>query len=326
MLRLFGRPSPDSADLDAEDASLPSESDELADGEGVSSGRRRTLKAIVAIGLVALGLGSLYLGFMGGHGTDLTLPRPLPPGRPSQAQPNPTRPSETPATPSTATVSASPPDASARATPPAERPTFYAPLPRDSRDATASVSGPEGGSYQLLAQASHDATMENLRSQIAELKLKKLKAELEADELRKNPKRLFKDERASGELKRDSAALERLARVPPSLLSTPAPIPAEHQAQASAAPTAPPKMRVRMVTLEPKEAVIETGDGDSHGWFTVREGQTFPDFVVTDVRLSGVTISFAGRGYFYPVGGYALGTPEAMPQPRQGLSREPPRR
>jgi hypothetical protein len=172
---------------------------------------------------------------------------------------------------------------------------------------------PGGRPYNELAEASHEATVENLRAQTAELKLKKLKAELEADELRKNPRRLFKEVQRAAEPKKEASSLERRARVP-TVLPIPGPIPPERQAEAlaaqSAAPPAPPRMRVRIVTLEPKEAWIEAGDGDNRGWFKVQEGQKFPDFVVTTIGEDGVTISFAGRGFFYPVGGYALGAPQ----------------
>ncbi|MGQ0721065.1 MAG: hypothetical protein ACT4PE_05755 [Candidatus Eiseniibacteriota bacterium] len=223
----------------------------------------------------------------------------------------------------------SPPDARARTTPQAERPTFHTPLSRDPRETAPVASGQESGPYHVLAQASHEATMENLRSQIAELKLKKLKAELEADELRKNPRRLFREEKASAELKKESSPLERLTRVPPQLPPIPGPIPAERQAQVATQPApapAPPQMRVRLVMLEPKEAVIEAGDGDGRGWFTVREGQKFPDFVVTDIGQNGVTISVGGRGVFYPVGGSALGAPHDNRSSGPRQISEPPRR
>ena len=189
----------------------------------------------------------------------------------------------------------------------------------DPEDVRASLR--EFHSVLRKALEEHEATVENLRTQIAELKLKKLKAELEAHELRKNPKRLFKEEKAPTEPKKEPSPLARLSPALP--IPGPEPIPTQPQAQGQpeqpVAPAAPPQMRVRMVTLEPKEALIEAGDGDSRGWFKVHEGQKFPDFVVTTIGEDGVTIFFAGRGFFYPVGGYALGAPQDN---RQGASRQ----
>ncbi len=347
MLRLFRRPRRDSFELDTEDAAPPAGGEDLEpDAEGElrpSTGRqRRPLKTILAFGIVAVGLGALYLSWSGGRSDESSLPpRLLPQGPPPLTQRGPASLQGTPMPP-VASVPPPPPSTAPAAprgpvTPPGEQaqaPTFYLPLQRDPREATQLAAGGSGvragGPYNVLAQASHEATVENLRAQIAELKLKTLKADLEADQLRKNPKRLFKEEKLAAEPKKDPSPLERLARVPPPIFPIPGPIPAERQAQAlgsqPAAPPAPPQMRVRMVTLEPKEALIEAGDGDSRGWFKVQEGQKFPDFVVTTIGESGVTISFAGRGFFYPVGGYALGAP---PDNRQAGSRqasEPPRR
>src|SRR2546430_17347958 len=151
----------------------------------------------------------------------------------------------------------------------APAPTFYPPLQRDSREAAPGAAGqetdvPGAGAYNVLAEISQEATVENLRTQIAELKLKKLKAELEAHELRKNPKRLFKEEKAPTEPKREPSPLARLSPALP--VPGPEPIPTQPQAQAQpeqpVAPAAPPHMRVRMATLEPKQAYIEAGDGD----------------------------------------------------------------
>jgi hypothetical protein len=44
------------------------------------------------------------------------------------------------------------------------------------------------------------------------------------------------------------------------------------------------------------------------GIFTVREGDAFPEFRVIAVDGRGITISVNGRGYFYPVGGVAIGS------------------
>ena len=229
-------------------------------------------------------------------------------------------------TPPPSTAPAPPPGPVASPGEQAPAPTFYLPLQRDSREAAPGAAGqetdvPGGGAYNVLAEISQEATVENLRTQIAELKLKKLKAELEAHELRKNPKRLFKEEKAPTEPKKEPSPLARLSPALP--IPGPEPIPTQPQAQGQpeqpVAPAAPPQMRVRMVTLEPKEALIEAGDGDSRGWFKVHEGQKFPDFVVTTIGEDGVTIFFAGRGFFYPVGGYALGAPQDN---RQGASRQ----
>ena len=346
MLRLFRRPPRNSFELDTEDAAPPVGGEGLEpDAEGElrpSTGRRqRPLKTILAFGILSVSLSALYLSWSGGRSDEPVPPRLLPQARAPLAQEGPSLlgapppPGASVPTPSPSTAPALP---RGRGAPPAQQaqaPTFYLPLQRDPREAAQLAAGqgsgvPAGGPYNVLAQASHEATVENLRAQIAELKLKTLKAELEADQLRKNPKRLFKDEKPAAEPKKEPSPLERLARVPPPVLPIPGPIPAERQAQAlapqPAAPPAPPQMRVRMVTLEPKEALIEAGDGDSRGWFKVQEGQKFPDFVVTNIGQDGVTISFAGRGFFYPVGGYALGAP---PDNRQAGSRqtsEPPRR
>src|SRR5207245_2748003 len=149
--------------------------------------------------------------------------------------------------------------------------------------------------------------------------------ELETHGRRNNPKRLFKEEKAPTEPKKEPSPLARLSPALP--IPGSEPIPTQPQAQGQpeqpVAPAAPPQMRVRMVTLEPKEALIEAGDGNSRGWFKVQEGQTFPDFVVTRITEDGMTIAFAGRGFFYPVGGYALGAPR---QAGSGQASELPRR
>lgn len=345
MLRLFRRPPRDSFDLGTEEADPPAGGKDSApdsEGELRPSTRRqqRTLKTILALGIVAVGLGALYVSWSGTRRDEPVPPRLLPQGRPPLTQGGPaplgapTAAVANAPTPSASTAVAPTPGASAPPTQQAAPPTFYGPLQRDPRE-TAQVapgqeSGLASGSFNVLAQASHEATVENLRSQIAELKLKTLRAELEADELRRNPKRLFKEEQPAAEPKKQPSPLERLARVPPPMLPIPGPIPAERQAQLPAAqpaaPPAAPQMRVRMVTFEPKEALIEAGDGDSRGWFKVQEGQKFPDFVVTNIGEDGVTISFAGRGFFYPVGGYALGAPQDTRQAGSRQTAEPPRR
>ncbi|MGH6689139.1 MAG: hypothetical protein ACREF4_00440 [Gammaproteobacteria bacterium] len=326
MLRFFRRPPRDSFDLDSEGATPPVGGESLGpDAEGKlrpSPGRRqRLLKTLLAFGILAVGLGAVYFSWSRGRGDEFVLPRLLPQGRtaltqevpPLQGAPPPVT-SEPTSSPSTAP--ALPRGRSAPPTEQAQAPTFYMPLPRDPRETARGAAGqedsvPGGRPYNELTEASHEATVENLRAQTAELKLKKLKAELEADELRKNPRRLFKEEKRAAEPKKEANPLERLARVPPPVLPIQGPIPAERQAQAPAAqpaaPPAPPQMRVRIITLEPKEALIEAGDGDNRGWFKVQDGQKFPDFVVTAIGADGVTISFAGRGFFYPIGGYALG-------------------
>lgn len=338
MLRFFRRPPRDAFGHPNED--VPATSEEFTEDElGASTERRwRPLKTILAFGMLTAGLGALYLGWSGDLGNDLVPPRLLPHGRvpltqESSAGSSATAPPSTPpavtSTPSISSDRAAPPTSSTQATPQPERPTFHAPLSPDPRETAPIAFGQETSPYSVLAQASQEATVENLRSQIAELKLKKLKAELEADELRKNPRRLFKEERPSAELKRESNGLERLARVPPSSFPIQEPRLTERHAQAAPPPTAlvaPPHMRVRMVTLVPKEAVIEAGDGDSRGWFTVREGQKFPDFVVTDIGSNGVTISLGGRGFFYPVGSSALGASEGDRQSGPRQTSEPPRR
>ena len=328
MLRLFRRPSRDNFELDPEAAPAADDNQLGTDAEGEpATGRKRlALKTILASGILAVGLGALYLGWSGSRSDEPVSLRLLPQGRPPLTQGALTPPVANAPTPPSSTAPAPPPGPVASPGEQAPAPTFYLPLQRDSREAAPGAAGqetdvPGGGAYNVLAEISQEATVENLRTQIAELKLKKLKAELEAHELRKNPKRLFKEEKAPTEPKREPSPLARLSPALP--IPGPEPIPTQPQAQGQpeqpVAPAAPPQMRVRMVTLEPKEALIEAGDGDSRGWFKVHEGQKFPDFVVTTIGEDGVTIFFAGRGFFYPVGGYALGAPQDN---RQGASRQ----
>jgi hypothetical protein len=327
MFRLFRRPPRDSFDLDTEDTAAPAANERLepdAEGERRRSPRRRQrlLKPILAFAILALGLGALYFGWSRGRGEESVLLRLLPQvhtaltqeGSPQGARPPGT--SEPTSSPSYAPAPSRGPGAPSAEL--AEGPTPYVPLPRDPRETAPGAAGqessaPGGRPYNELAEASHEATVENLRAQTAELKLKKLKAELEADELRKNPGRLLKQERTAAKPKKEANSPDRLARertVP----QVPGPIPAERKAQAlaaqSAAPPAPPRMRVRIVTPQSKEAWIEAGDDDNRSWFKAQEGQKFPDFVVTTIGEDGVTISFAGRSFFYPVGGYALAAPQ----------------
>jgi hypothetical protein len=344
MLRLFRRPPRESFEPDTDEAVPPVGDDDLGPdtrGELESTGRRRRpLKTILACGILAVGLAALYFGWSGGRSDEPAPPRLLPQGRPSLTQAGP--PPQDIAPPPVATApmssrSGAPALSPGPGAPPAQQtaaPTFYVPLQRDPREAAPAAGNQEssvlaGGPYNALAQASHEATVENLRTQIAELRLKKLKAELEADGLRKNPRRLFKEDKPPAESKTELRPLERLARVPPPLLAMPGPVPLPAQPQAPAPPAqpaSPPRMRVRMVTLDPKEALMETGDADGRGWFKVREGQKFPDFVVTNIGEDGVTIFFAGRGVFYPVGGYALGAPQDNRQAASRQASEPPHR
>ena len=334
MLRLFRRPSRDNFEPDPEAAPAAGDN-ELgpdAEGERLSGRKRRLLTAILASGILAVALCALYLGWSGRRSDEPVPPHLLPQSGPPLTQ-GPallqgalTPPVANVPTPPPSTAPAPPPGPVASPGEQAPAPTFYLPLRRDSREDAPGAAGqetdvPGGGAYNVLAEISQEATVENLRTQIAELKLKKLKAELEAHELRKNPKRLFKEEKAPTEPKREPSPLARLSPAPPT--PAPEPIPTQLKAQAQpdqpGAPAAPPQMRVRMVTLEPREALIEAGDGESRGWFKVQEGQTFPDFVVARITEDGMTISFAGRGFFYPVGSYALGAPQDN---RQGASRQ----
>jgi len=337
MLRLFRRPSRDNSELDPEAGPAAGDKEFGPDAEGkrATGRKRRPLKTILAAGILAVGLGALYLSWSGSRSDEPVSPRLLPQGRPPLTQgPASLQGALTPSvaiapTPPPSTASAPPPGPVASPAEQAQAPTFSLPLQRDLREAAPGAAGqetvPAGGAYNVLAEVSQEATVENLRTQIAELKLKKLKAELEAHELRKNPKRLFKEERPPAEPKKEASPLARLSPALP--IPGPEPIPAQPQTQAPPeqpiAPAAPPQLRVRMVTLEPKEALIEVGDGDSRGWFKVQEGQKFPDFVVTRITEDGMTISFAGRGFFYPVGGYALGAPQSN---RQAGSRQAPNR
>lgn len=330
MFRFFRRPPPDSLEQETEDAAPPpageNQEPHTEGARRLSPWRQRSLRTILIFGILAVGLGTVYFSWDRGGGEDFALPRLLPQGRtaltqevpplqgrPSSGTSEATSPSSTGETPSHG------PDVPLGKQEPV--PTFHMPLPRDPRGtppgATGQESGAPGGrSYNELAEASHEAAVENLRAQTAELKLKRLKAELEADELRKNPQRPLRQEsRAPDPKKKAADSSERQPRVS-TALPTPGPIPAQRQVQPlvaqPAGPPAPPQMRVRIVTLEPKEAWLETGDGDNRGWFKVQEGQKLPDFVVTAIAEDGVTISFAGRSFFYPVGGYAL---RAQPAP-----------
>jgi hypothetical protein len=75
---------------------------------------------------------------------------------------------------------------------------------------------------------------------------------------------------------------------------------------------------VLLVTEDPEpEALIRASDGaEGGGIFRVRPGDQFPEFTVVRVDSRGMTVSVAGRGYFYPVGGMAIGT-----QPPAATSR-----
>src|SRR3990167_7958809 len=93
MPRLFRRRPPrDSFDLDTEDAAPPAGGEDLEpDAErelGPSTGRqRRPLKTILALGIVAVGLGALYLSWSGGRSDEIGLPpRLLPQGPPPLTQ------------------------------------------------------------------------------------------------------------------------------------------------------------------------------------------------------------------------------------------------
>lgn len=322
MFRFFRRPPPDSLELDTENTAPPAGGDREPDAEGERSPspwRQRSLRTTLVFGILAVGLGAVYFSWGRGRGEDFVLPRLLPQGHTALTQevpaPQGARQSVT-SEPTTSSTTA-PAPSHGPVVPPrdqAQVPTFHMPLPTGPREPVPGPAGHESAvswrrPYNELAEASHEATVENLRAQAAELKLKKLRAELEADELRKNPRRPFKQESRAAEQKKEASSPGRLAREPV-ILPIPGSIPAERQTQALAAqsaPPAPPRMRVRIVTLEPKEAWIEAGEGDNRSWFKVHEGQKFPDFAVTTIGEDGVTIYFAGRAFFYPVGGYALG-------------------
>lgn len=323
MVRFFRRPAPDNLELDTEGtAPPPAGEDQEPHTEGarrLSPWRQRSPRTILVFGILAVGLGAVYFSWGRGGGEDFALPRLLPQERtltqevpPLQAGP-PSGPSEPTSSPSTAKPPSRGPDVLLGEEAPA--PALHMPLPRDPRGTPPGASGQESGApggrpYNELAEASHEAAVENLRAQTAELKLKRLKAELEADELRKNPRRLLRQESRARDSKKEAHSPARQARVSTALPNA-GPIPAQRQAPAlvaqSVGPPAPPQMRVRIVTLEPKEAWIETGDSDNRGLFKVQEGQKLPAFSVTAIEENGVTISFGGRSFFYPVGGHALG-------------------
>jgi hypothetical protein len=316
MFRLFRRPPPDSLELNTEDAAPPpAGEDQEPHTEGarrLSPWRQHSLRTILTFGILAVGLGAVYFSWGRSRGEDFVLPRLLPQGRTALTQEIPpllggpsSGTSEPPSSSPTGKAPSRGPDVPLGEQEPV--PTFHMPLPPDPRGTPPGTAGQESGApagrpYNELAEASH------------ELKLKKLKAELEADELRKNPRRLFRQESRASDPKKEANSPARQTRLS-TALPTAGPIPSQRPAQAPlaqpAGPPAPPQMRVRLVTLEPKEAWIETGDGDNRGLFKAQEGQKLPDFVVTTIAEDGVTISFAGRSLFYPVGGYALGVQPA---------------
>jgi hypothetical protein len=338
LFRLFRRPPRDTFGL-GDDADVPSPAPSADAGTADDplmepmTPPRTHLKPIIATVALLGGLGALYLSWGGGASQDdMRASRLLPADRsplaaaPAPAGPGPSGnavavgPAAVPSAPMPAGVAPAPTGAPPPSVGPAAgpAPTFYGPLQRDTPAMPADPS-PGGRGYQTVADASHDVTIETLRAQVAETRLKKLKAELEEAELKKNPGRLFKSDNKPAEaplaaLERVSRALPALGPVPGPPVSGPVPL-APHPAGAVAAPPTPPPpaaptMRVRMVSVEPtKEAVVEAGDADNRGWFTVHEGQRFPDFIVTSITPDGVTISMGGRGFFYPVGGLALGAP-----------------
>ena len=282
------------------------------------------MRTTLVFGILAVGLGAVYFSWGRGRGEDFVLPRLLPQDRTALTQEvSRLQGTQQSVTSESATPSPTAPapsrDPGVHPGDQAQAPTFHMPLPSDPHETAPGPAGHESGArggrpYNELAEASHAATVENLRAQTAELKLKRLKAELEADELRKNPRRLLRQESRAPDQKKEANSPARQARVS-TALPTAGPIPAQRQAQAlvaqPAGPPASPQMRVRIVTLEPKEAWIETGDSDNRGWFKVHEGQKLLDFTVTTIEDNGVTISFAGRSFFYPVGGDALGAQPA---------------
>ena len=324
-LPFFRRPPADQFDLgpDAE-VQPPQEDEALPSAEGGE--RRRSLKPILAVVMLAAGVGVLYLTWGGSSPSLAPSPALLPqgstpPGRPAAGP----VPQLSPSTPSTEPGSSAPPSTIAGPEQPARpdpgrppAPTFYRPLNEPGQE----VASP---AFSSIAQMSHQVTLATLESQAAEQRLKKLKAELEAEELRKNPRRLFpQEQRSEAKPALVESALDRLARLPAPPVAPLAP-PAAGRPQAPAptpSPVAnPPAMRVRMIELDPKAAYITTGEGPSAGRFRVQEGQQFPDFVVTQITEDGVTIAVQGRGYFYPVGGTVLGAAA----PRPGTEAQAPR-
>src|SRR5206468_5661026 len=84
MLRLFRRPSRDNFEPDPEAAPAAGDNELGPDAEGArATGRKRlALKTILASGILAVGLGALYLGWSGSRSDEPVSLRLLPQGRP----------------------------------------------------------------------------------------------------------------------------------------------------------------------------------------------------------------------------------------------------
>src|SRR5436309_9539573 len=88
MLRLFRRPSRDNFEPDPEAAPAVGDNELGPDAEGDrATGRKRlALKTILASGILAVGLGALYLGWSGSRSDEPVSLRLLPQGRPPLTQ------------------------------------------------------------------------------------------------------------------------------------------------------------------------------------------------------------------------------------------------
>src|SRR3989475_12936796 len=106
MLRLFRRPSRDNFEPAPEAAPAVGDNELGPDAEGDrTTGRKRlALKTIPASGILAVGLGALYLRWSGSRSDEPVSLPPLPQGRPplTQGAPTPPRADRPPPPPSTA--------------------------------------------------------------------------------------------------------------------------------------------------------------------------------------------------------------------------------
>jgi hypothetical protein len=316
---LFRRSPATLQDLEPAGAADDALTDEAAPSPPRRPGRRRQILALV-LSLIAVGWFAIrWLGTADSP--------PSPPRPPLIAQPGPLAPAP-PAPPAQAPApAAGEAGQAARPAEPAqpaghERPDFFRPIE------SAPAAGAADGAWSELARAQHEFALEEQRMRLAEARLKRVRAEAEAREIERNPSRLFK--RDEPEAPRLFSQLPR-GPVPQPQAAAP-PVPAQPQPGArelaQAAPPRPeaPPLRVLMVSGdEEPEALVQSLDGSSGGGlFTVRRGDSFPEFTVVSVDGRGVTVSAQGRGYFYPLGGVAIGArlpaqpaqarPQAAPQ------------
>ncbi|MFQ5945147.1 MAG: hypothetical protein ACE5NC_02730 [Anaerolineae bacterium] len=272
--------------------------------------RRWPWKPILAVGLLALGLGGLWNQWGGSSQEGPAPPSLLPSSTVPESPPGVTQEPASAPEPQP-TPSASPPLASAR--------------PAGVESAEPAPAGPPAEeAFAELVQVRHEATIEELRAAIADQRLKRLKAEVQARAIKENP-----------ELVLDKRKPDREASVSEPSVPTPPParraIPfAQKSATGGAKPeilpdAKPPMLRVRMVWLEPvPAALLETVHEAERARFTVRRGDRFPEFAVVDIDAQGVTLAVGDVRYFYPVGGTALVAQRSNRRGPAGQEDRPP--